>query len=167
MRTPFIYLLALCVALITGCGPGYEVPNVPVTCIGKKLSDSDMKAWLKKVYAQPKITSFNDRTYYEFKGEGISLQFNKSDVLTTIFAYTEKADGFAQYAGRLPYGITLQLTRRQVESKLGPPERSGGGTINYWSDYTSKGIGFTYNSMDVNNLEAKIYTINFKKPCEL
>jgi hypothetical protein len=167
MRTPISHLLALCVAFIAGCGPGYEIPNIPVKCIGKNLSDSDMKAWLKKVYAQPTITTFNDRTYYEFKGEGISLQFNKSDVLTTIFAYTDKADGFGPYAGKLPYGITLQLTRREVESKLGPPERSGGGTINYWSDYTSKGIGFTYNSMDVNNLDAKIYTINFKKPCEL
>ena len=57
-------------------------------------------------------------------------------MLTAAFLYAEGADGFSAFRGKLPHGLTLSDPRGDVESKLGPPERSsGGGELTFEAGY--------------------------------
>ena len=46
-----------------------------------------------------------------------------------------------RYEGKLPYGLTFDLKREQVERILGQPDSSGCiKTVGCWGTYSSKGI---------------------------
>jgi hypothetical protein len=131
--------------------------------LGKSINNQQVKTWLSELGActEALIDRFNDSYYYNFKSEGISLRFdNRDDELTTIFLYSEGADRFRQYQGDLPFGLSFQLTRKEVESILGPPEESGGdGVIDFWTSYRSKRIGITYDGKRTDDLNLRIRNI--------
>jgi hypothetical protein len=122
--------------------------------LGKSINDALIKSWLSALGAGTEAVVeryedfFNRKVivYYNFKSEGISLCFdNRSNELVAIILYSEGAGGFRQYQRDLPFGLSFQLTRRQVECILGLPEVSGGDSvIKFWAAYPSKGIHITY-----------------------
>jgi S1-C subfamily serine protease len=134
--------------------------------LGKSMNNPQVKTWLSElgVCTEALIDRFNDSYYYNFKSEGISLRFdNRDDELTTIFLYSEGADRFRQYQGDLPFGLSFQLTRKEVESILGPPEESGGdGVIDFWTSYRSKRIGVTYDGKRTDDLNLRIRNISIQ-----
>ena len=127
--------------------------------VDKNIRGDEIQKWLSKVEDLPEISRHDDCFYYSFKQKGISLRFDKAETLTTIFLYSEGADGFRQYQDELPFNLSFVHDRKKIESFLGKPDKSGGGTINYWASYTSKGIGITYNSKDTSMLTARIYSM--------
>lgn len=132
--------------------------------LGKSVNNAQVKAWLSELGActEGLVDRFSDSYYYNFKSEGISLRFdNRDDELTTIFLYSEGADRFRQYQGDLPFGLSFQLTRKEIESILGPPDESGGnGVIDYWTSYRSKHIGITYDGKRTDDLSLRIRDIS-------
>ncbi len=48
-------------------------------------------------------------------------------VLTEVGVYAAGHEGYKQYAGELPRGITFESTREEVRKALGEPVESGGG----------------------------------------
>jgi hypothetical protein len=131
--------------------------------LGKNIQSEEMKTWLSSL-GTPEIDRFSDSYYYNFKPAGISLRFNTQDQLDAIFFYSEGADGFSQYHGDLPYGLSFQNTRREIESILGPPDASGGGAIDIWTSYHSKGVGITYNTKQSDDLNARMHHISISTP---
>ena len=129
--------------------------------LGKDINTAEMKTWLSKL-GTPKVDRYDDCYYYNFKSEGISLMFSSKDMLRTIFFYSEGADHFRQYQGDLPFGLSFQLTRKDIESILGLPDTSGGrGVNNYWAVYSSKGIEIQYNTKKTDDLSARIDVVGF------
>ena len=134
--------------------------------LGKSINNAQVKTWLSELGActEAIIDRFSDSYYYNFKSEGISLRFNnRDDELTTVFLYSEGADRFRKYQGVLPFGLSFQLTRKEVESILGPPEESGGdGIIDFWTSYRSKRIGITYDGKRTDDLNLRIRNISIQ-----
>jgi hypothetical protein len=124
--------------------------------LGADINSSKMKTWLSS-QGTPEFSN----GYYNFKSDGVSLVFNDAHILTAMFLYAEGADGFRQYQGNLPYGLSFQSSRKEIESILGAPDRSGGeGVINYWTHYNSKGIGIEYNTKQTDDMNARMYYIS-------
>jgi len=130
---------------------------------GENIRGEKFQKWLNTINTPAEISRHSDSYYYSFKSKGISLRFNSDDILTTVFLYSEGADGFRQFQGKLPFGLTFLDKRKDIEKLLGYPEKMGGnGVIKFWVGYPSKALGITYNTKNVNNLNAKIYTIYLK-----
>jgi len=134
--------------------------------LGKSINNAQVKVWLSELGActEALVDRFGDSYYYNFKSEGISLRFdNQDDELTTVFLYSEGADRFRQYQGDLPFGLSFQLTRKEIESILGAPDESGGdGVIDYWTTYRSKHIGITYDGKRTDDLNLRIHNITIQ-----
>ena len=87
--------------------------------------------------------------------------FQKDHTVRNVFLYTNGTDGFSAYKGKVPYGLSLGDTRRQVEARLGPPAKTGGAPIiNFWVDYPSKFLGITYATKSNEDFEARIATLS-------
>lgn len=148
------------VVLLAGCSQKNDSMSFS-SMVGKNIKGDEIQKWLSKVGDSPKIEKFDDSFYYSFKQKGISLRFDTTEKLTTVFLYSEGADGFRQYQGELPFKLSFLLSRNEIESIMGKPDKSGGkGVINYWVSYPSKGIGITYNSKQTDDLSARIYNMN-------
>ncbi|MDO9584415.1 MAG: DUF6392 family protein [Desulfomicrobium sp.] len=160
-----LHLLALImILLLTGCG--HENDTEPLSSmLDKNIRGIEIQKWLTIVEESPEISRHDDVFFYSFKKKGISLRFdNKTETLTTIFLYSEGANDYRQYQGELPFKLSFVLSRKEIESILGKPEKSGGeGVINYWVYYPSNGIGITYNSKHIDDLNAQIYTLYINK----
>ena len=133
--------------------------------VSKKLSDNETKNWFSNLGDPPEVSTYEDTFYYTFKNKGISILFRKPEILRTIFLYAEGTDDFSQYQGVLPFQLTFDLNRKTIESIFGKPESSGGGKYyNFYVSYDSKGIGITYNTLDPDDMDAKIYHMRIKSP---
>jgi len=129
--------------------------------LGKRVQSDEFKAWLEKLGEPPEIDRFDDCYFYVFKQHGVDLRFDKTDVVKVVFFYSKGADGHAQYVGDLPFGLSFQMTRREIESILGPPESSGGsGAGDAWASYETKGIGINYDRKNPRDLKARIRDIS-------
>ena len=133
--------------------------------IGKNIHSSTIQSWLSKASVSPTISDqYNDHYYYSFKPYGISLCFASTGTLGSIFLYSEARNGYSQYKGELPFGLTFLLNRQKIESILGLPDISGGGgskiSINYYVKYTPKNFLIEYNTKQTDNLNARIYMIS-------
>jgi hypothetical protein len=133
--------------------------------LGQGIDSAEIKTWLSSL-GTPEIDKTSAGDNYSFKSEGVYLQFNTQDKLDAIFLYSEGVGGFQQYKGDLPFGLTFQLTRKEVENILGPPDGSDNdydvpaiSKTNIFANYSSKDIGITYNTKESNDLEARIYQI--------
>lgn len=66
--------------------------------------------------------------YLNFRESGVSLSYEKrTGSFQSIFLYGNGRDGFSEYRGLLPAGLTFHNTREEVHHKLGEPVRSGPG----------------------------------------
>lgn len=132
-----------------------------LSLLGKNIRGDDIQEWLSNNNATPEIDKYDSFGcyFYSFKARGISLRFDTEDLLEGIFFYSEGADGFRQYQGRLPFGLSFMLTRKEIESILGKPDAGGSD----WVLYKSKGIGIKYKTKRLDDLNARIYMMNIQK----
>lgn len=147
----------------TSHGGEDSIPTL-MSMMGKDIRDDEIQAWMSRVHIVPTIKKENDFTYYQFRPKGMCLSFDVTDKLKSVHLYSEGSDGYRQYKGELPFGLSFQLSRREVESVIGKPEDVGGGdVVNYISFYT--GCAIEYNSMKSDNMDARIRIITFGKGC--
>jgi hypothetical protein len=128
--------------------------------LGKDIKSAELTAWMSKLGA-PEIDNFAvlGGYAYTFKSAGVWLQFSEKDILKCVLFNSEGAEGARQYQGDLPYGLSFQLTRKEVENVLGPPDKSDTGS-RYRTYYTSRGLQIDYNTTRNDDPDARIFFIS-------
>jgi hypothetical protein len=128
--------------------------------LGKAPKSPEVDQFLAVVGENPEESSFDSGgiIFYSWQNKGLSLGFYGGK-LTIIFLYSEGAEDYHQYQGKLPEGLSFGLTRPDVESKLGKPDPQSDGSINNWADYKDRGLHITYDSDDPKNPAARIFHV--------
>jgi len=68
------------------------------------------------------------RAYVERKSEGVAFSFrndlrdDRAYVLDGVFSYSEGKDGYTEYRGALPSGISFSNSRDDILRLMGPPK---------------------------------------------
>lgn len=132
--------------------------------VGKKLGDEPVQQLCKSLGKQvdPAITSDERTTWYAYKTLGVSLSFDKDEVLRSISLSREEADGHHPFAGKLPCGLTFKDTRREIEGKLGIPTLSKL-TFQFYQIYPA-GISIGYSLKSDTDMNNTINNIVILKP---
>jgi hypothetical protein len=101
---------------------------------------------------------------YVCKFRGVELSTDANGKIVTVWLYAQGADGFQQFEGKLPYGLTWQDTRAEVERKLGLPSESHEGIdeIKSWALYQNGELLITYNTVSAQDPSALMYSILVK-----
>jgi hypothetical protein len=135
---------------------------IPLSSIlGKDINSAEMRAWLSNLGTPEKFGN-DDRYYYDYKSKGIRLVFTRTRRLNIISLYSEGVDGYRQYKGNLPYGLSFQSSRKEIESILGTPNMSSEGVSGYQTSYHSKGIDISYNTKRSHDMNARMKIISIQ-----
>lgn len=122
-----------------------------------------MVAFQKSLGVEPRFVFMGTCDFYDWKSLGLSFRFDDNK-LAAAFAYAQGADGYTAFTGELPNGLEITDTRRDVEAKLGPPPKSGGGgIIPFWVYYPIIGISVGYTSIDQHDPSNAIHHIVLTK----
>jgi hypothetical protein len=169
-----IFMRYLILALVLVVVARAETPttdtNRLVALIGKDIRAKEAQDFLDSVGATPEISRYEESsfqgkkipatTYYSYKEKGLSIRLDERGFITTIFFYAEGADGFRQYRGGLPYGISFTMTRTEVEKAIGRASRyDGSGRFNFWASYPAKKMSLTYDSVSQTDMGVRIQTV--------
>jgi hypothetical protein len=73
--------------------------------------------------AKPEI--MGESPYLNAKTAGISFALEKDGSVRTVFLYSQGFEGFAQYLGSLPAGLTFSSSRVDARAAMGSPVMSG------------------------------------------
>jgi hypothetical protein len=89
---------------------------------------------------KPRVQASDQLGFLSIKKAGVEFRFEKESwvakdggplrgpwVLTEVGVYAAGHEGYKQYAGKLPKGITFESIREEVRKALGEPVESGGG----------------------------------------
>jgi hypothetical protein len=134
--------------------------------LGKPWEDKEVKAVVKTLTGQPKVSSYNDSSYQVYYDAGIDFRLDMKGKVTTIFLFAEGSDKHKAYKGELPAGLTFANTRGEVEKKLGKPdsEFGGCGVLQYQESYNKQGFDVRYFSKDKSDQKAKVAIVTLFPP---
>ncbi|KAJ4462700.1 putative Serine/threonine-protein kinase Nek8 [Paratrimastix pyriformis] len=77
----------------------------------------------------------NGDTFINWKPLGLSIMFDgRTETLSNIFVYNN-SDGFSQFRGTLPHGLTFAETNSDIVRRLGEPQTKGGRPLPVWIRY--------------------------------
>ena len=93
----------------------------PETLVGRPFDEDGVRAYLSccGVAAEPCVRE--DGFYVSFYSAGLEVAVRSDDTIETVFVHNDTDEGYAPYAGPLPYGLSLEATREVVRSCLGEP----------------------------------------------
>jgi hypothetical protein len=158
-------LVLLLIIILTSLGCGKQKEDLQ-GLIGLNINSKPFQAYLNKLEIAAEISRYDDSYYYTFKTKGIEIIFTNSDIIGGILLFSEGSDGHRQYQGKIPYNIHFTDTRRDIEQKLGPPEKNGGnGVINYYSSWNKEGLKLTitYKKSNQEDMDNRIHDIALSK----
>lgn len=156
-----ILILTILTLTLLGCSKQEEDLQ---SLIGLDINSKHFQTYLNKLESEPKISKYDDSYYYVFNTKGIDFLFSNTDTITSVFLYSEGSDENRQFQGKTPYNIQFTDTRRDVEQKLGPPDKNGGGgVISFYSSWDMEGISITYKTKDQEDMMNKIHHISLTK----
>ncbi|MEI8204663.1 MAG: hypothetical protein WCH34_16715 [Bacteroidota bacterium] len=132
--------------------------------VGTNINDKKFQSFLNNLNEKPVISTVckvDITYYYSFPKKGICISILKSnDNIAAIFLYSEGVDNYRQYQGQLPNELDFQNSRKEVESKLGPPDSVEiESFLNYFSCSWKDGTGVTYKNCDASDMSNKIKSI--------
>lgn len=104
-----------------------NLDQIFIRAIGQKLQSEAVEVLWQSIEELPLITNDNEALFYEFKQSGISCLFNGERILEAIHLFGEKREGFSNYIGALPEGVSFQNSKSEIIQKLGTPSLEGGG----------------------------------------
>jgi hypothetical protein len=138
----------------------------------RKINSSEISKLLNEIHIKPIISRDNNSVEYKYPEIGVSLHVEILKTLgverltwVTMFSgdgrkYREE---YKQYKGILPHGILITDTKKEIQEKLGMPDKwneidneavaeyeSHGLSIHYWNP-----TPVTYKTMWVADLEVK------------
>jgi TIR domain len=131
--------------------------------IGHVYESGEVQALIERLGEASRPFKHRDCYIHSVELAGVSLRFERFDTdrrLTTVLLYGDGTDGFSQYNGRLPKGLSFSDVRSQVERKCGPPLEFGGSAsdyIKYWARYEDFTV--VYESSSLNDMNNKIHHI--------
>jgi uncharacterized protein (TIGR02996 family) len=141
--------------------PGRARPSMRTVhrLLGQDPDSPGLRTLRHLLGGKPRLSGFSDCFFHCWQTQGLSLRFQPDpDTLTVVFFYAEGADGFAEYQGELPAGLTFADTRGDVERKLGRSSGQGGeGIIPYWAEYARHGVTITFVHADPAELTNPIH----------
>jgi uncharacterized protein (TIGR02996 family) len=115
--------------------------------------------YLRAIKGEPEVDRREDSFWVSWKSEGLSLRFGLES-FDFVVLYAEGADGFNQFRGDLPWGLSFSDVREDVERKLGRPDISSGeGVIPFWAGYDRLGVMVSYRSENVRFMGNPIHHI--------
>lgn len=137
-------------------------PPVDHTILGKGLGSPEFVA-LKRYFDLKKGTISGDSHYLHSKRDGIELQI-KDDVVHAVHLFAERADDYWQYKGKLPFGLSFDDTRADVEQRLGRPAKAvGNGTVQFYTrhDRGDVCVWITYHFTSPSDMRNRIHHVSF------
>lgn len=147
----------------SGVSSSQPIVNRPATgyldLLGKNLEDH---VELTDFIAQN--CDLVDRVYL-CKSKGVELHMGGINGTTVlhILLFAQGADGYSQYQGELPYGLSWSDTRAEVEQKLGLPSKSfGEGRLPYSVLYEDLGLQVNYDTPSMEDMSARIHHLVVK-----
>jgi len=134
--------------------------------LGKHYPDLQI---LMTTWGQHETKHIAKETFYNFKSAGISLCFMKEDEslkLDCIWVYNGGIDGFAQFKGRVPFELSLDMTNADVVEKLGEPQGKPlrGNVIAMFVDYKKLGLQIDFVGKSYDDNKNPISSICFYPP---
>lgn len=94
--------------------------------VGKKLSHVEGKGIFQAV-VMPEPELIDDESYVELLGLGVSMVLPDGETIAAVQLHSENHEGYSQFSGEIPAGISFAMNRGQVRNLLGLPVQSGGG----------------------------------------
>jgi hypothetical protein len=105
-----------------------------------RQDDPALKEAVEALGGKLRVRPSHQLGFLSIKKAGVEFRFEKESwlakaggrvrgpyVLTEVGVYAAGYEGYKQYPGRLPKGITFEATREEVRKALGRPVDSGGG----------------------------------------
>lgn len=93
--------------------------------IGLRKEDPVLVSFMREIPSAPEHDEFGGLKIEHFPADGISLYFDESERVTSVFLFSGRTKDGARYAGPLPEDLSFDLGRREAQLKLGGAEKSG------------------------------------------
>ena len=134
--------------------------------LGKSLKDKELADF---------VASNNCSSAAQFQlcqDAGVALWMDENQRVNTVYLYAISENGFAPYAGALPFGINATDRMEEVQEKLGQPVNytplwepglpdSGSSPDHqyFWAVYERFGMTIIYNTPFANDKDASIHAV--------
>ena len=121
--------------------PGLRNGKELFALLGSSFASPGVMSAIEGFPGLPRMHNANDLIFVNSYETGLSISFiAQKATIGAIHLYAEGSDGFHQYRGSLPAGLTFSMTRGEVEAKLGRPNVVGA----YSGSYPRLGLWITY-----------------------
>lgn len=105
-----------------------------------QADDAALIAVIEALGGKPRVQPSDQLGFTSIKKAGVEFRFEKKSwvdkddgplrgpwLLTEVGVYAAGYEGYKQYSGSLPNGVTFESSRKEVRKALGKPIESGGG----------------------------------------
>jgi hypothetical protein len=99
--------------------------------IGLDARDPRLLDFVHSLGEEPQIYEMKEDDLGEsgvlvFKKVGLQVSFDKERKVNNVHAFSQGVQGYEQYLGALPGGLSFNMSREAVIARLGAPTRTGG-----------------------------------------
>ena len=99
--------------------------------IGLDIKDPQLLAFLRRLGKVPRFFEMGEDEPGEggvlaFKKAGLEISFDKEQRVNVIHAFSKGVQGYKQYSGALPGGLSFRMSREATIALWGLPSRTGG-----------------------------------------
>jgi hypothetical protein len=118
-----LHFLAVIALFITACGTQVvqaepvQSESVPTNgyqaVLGKSLNDTDVVDFITR------NNCTSSGPFWLCRSAGLALWSDRDQMIKTAYLYISNAEGFTDYEGELPFGLTSNDTMADVEQKYG------------------------------------------------
>jgi hypothetical protein len=131
--------------------------------IGKEMSDKQVKAFMSELGNSDTDDSGKFPHIMFYKG-GVELVYSaENNKLETIFLMGQDNNWYQAYEYSLPEDLTWEMTRSEIEAKIGKGEKRKAYRDEIIYMYVNKQFELSYNTGDEENMEAKLKHIMITK----
>jgi hypothetical protein len=137
---------------------------------GKGLKSDEVRRLVASLPATPEVRESREYggAWVESPECGISIGFRaagEARVVASVELFAEGVHGNAQYAGRLPHGLSWSDGRGDVERKVGrPPTSWGGGDRPLETTYRHLGVRFSFEAGPPRNPGLRLRSMFLSEP---
>jgi len=124
-----------------------SIPGVLVSAaIGKPAGSPEVRELMAAMPGTPRVDLFEDGMFVSSEEGGLDLKFTDPTgrALECVFAFPKGDGDHDAYPGGLPAGLAGDMTRAQVEARLGRPDETSGTDGNLEAVYVRRGIVLLY-----------------------
>src|SRR5688572_1813565 len=117
-----------------------------------KLLDIAETLLVKPLMFGSKTELVGDRFHLQMPSHGIGFVADFDGRVSTIFFYSEGMDGYREFSGSLPEGISFRESQSVIHRRLGQPSASGGG----------KAVQFLGNTRKWDRYDREVFSLHIQ-----